>query len=240
MGQSSNEIILAAHKGACAEYMENSLEAICTAYSYGATHVEVDIRKSKDDVLVLFHDFHTMKFNNKFQLVANLTAEELKRTNISGTGKVVTLKELLSYLSDCHIEGKLILDIKVSGIETEVLYLIDYFNFWDRVIISSFYFWILRSFKRKVSRNLRQAFIFPPFFIPTKLLVDLAKKTEVSYIDVSKWRVNVEFLENLGFNVYKPIQTVEEANKFFLNGGVGFTTDNMDLINYFSTKFSFC
>jgi glycerophosphoryl diester phosphodiesterase len=47
-----------AHRGASAAWPENSLEAFTNAVVMGADWVELDVRRSADDVLVVHHDAH--------------------------------------------------------------------------------------------------------------------------------------------------------------------------------------
>src|ERR1051325_4931864 len=49
-------VILIAHRGASTLALENTLEAYAAAMDYGADGCEVDIRRTVDGVLVMFHD----------------------------------------------------------------------------------------------------------------------------------------------------------------------------------------
>ena len=50
--------LVVAHRGASIEYYENTIEAFSAAKEQGADWVELDIRRSKDGVLVVHHDAH--------------------------------------------------------------------------------------------------------------------------------------------------------------------------------------
>jgi glycerophosphoryl diester phosphodiesterase len=52
----SGRITSSAHRGDVVNYPENSLEAILSAIMLGADAVEIDIRLTKDNVMVLMHD----------------------------------------------------------------------------------------------------------------------------------------------------------------------------------------
>ena len=45
-----------AHRGASQYFPENTLSAFYAGIAMGANGIETDIRKTKDNVLVLFHD----------------------------------------------------------------------------------------------------------------------------------------------------------------------------------------
>ena len=50
--------LVIAHRGASADFPENSLDAFSGALEQGADWIELDVRRSKDGVLVVHHDAH--------------------------------------------------------------------------------------------------------------------------------------------------------------------------------------
>ena len=50
--------LVIAHRGASADFPENSLDAFTGALQQGADWIELDVRRSKDGVLVVHHDAH--------------------------------------------------------------------------------------------------------------------------------------------------------------------------------------
>ena len=44
------------HRGACAYAPENTLESIKTAHDMGGDWVELDVKLTRDDVPIIFHD----------------------------------------------------------------------------------------------------------------------------------------------------------------------------------------
>ncbi|MEQ8717178.1 MAG: glycerophosphodiester phosphodiesterase [Acidimicrobiales bacterium] len=65
--------IVVAHRGASGAAPENTLEAFSLAGKLGADWVELDVRRSADDVLVVHHDAHTADG----RIVARTPAAEL-------------------------------------------------------------------------------------------------------------------------------------------------------------------
>jgi glycerophosphoryl diester phosphodiesterase len=53
---SNPRVLIAAHRGACQEAPENSIAALNDAIAQGADIVELDVRATSDNVLVLLHD----------------------------------------------------------------------------------------------------------------------------------------------------------------------------------------
>lgn len=78
---------------------ENSLEILKMAASLGATGVEIDVRLTKDNVPVIFHDsflsIHTVKEKLYAGLLHNYTLKELKKIELRKGGFVPTLEECL-------------------------------------------------------------------------------------------------------------------------------------------------
>lgn len=104
---------VAAHRGAHLEQPENSIAAIEEAIRLGASVVEVDVRATKDGVLVLMHDKTVNRTTNGQGEVAKLTYVELqqlhlrKKTNSEASDHVIpTLSEALRVA-----KGKIIVDL---------------------------------------------------------------------------------------------------------------------------------
>ncbi len=65
--------MVVAHRGASSAYKENTLEAFEAARSHGASGLELDVRRSADDVLVVHHDAHLADG----RLISEVPASEL-------------------------------------------------------------------------------------------------------------------------------------------------------------------
>ncbi len=50
--------LVIAHRGASAAVQENTLDAFRLAVEMGADYIELDVRRSRDDVLIIHHDAH--------------------------------------------------------------------------------------------------------------------------------------------------------------------------------------
>jgi glycerophosphoryl diester phosphodiesterase len=65
--------ILIAHRGFAVDARENTLEAYAAAQNAGADWIELDVRRTSDDVLVVHHDAHL----SDGRVIVELAAEEL-------------------------------------------------------------------------------------------------------------------------------------------------------------------
>jgi glycerophosphoryl diester phosphodiesterase len=72
------DLKIAAHRGASFEKPENTESAISRAIEIGADIVEIDIRFTKDEKLIVFHDDTLSRITNKTGLISNFKWNELK------------------------------------------------------------------------------------------------------------------------------------------------------------------
>lgn len=93
------------HRGAAGYAPENTLESIHTAADMGVEWVELDVKLTKDDIPIIFHDDELDRTTNGHGLVAENTYEDLKQLEAgswfadSFTGiKIPTLEEAIDVL----------------------------------------------------------------------------------------------------------------------------------------------
>ena len=84
--ESREKFVNYAHRGASEYLPENTLLSFYTGIFMGANGIETDIRKTKDGVLVLFHDNTLERVMGESGDVESLTLEELRAFNISKNG----------------------------------------------------------------------------------------------------------------------------------------------------------
>ena len=73
-GQAGGTPLIIAHRGASAHAAGNSLEAFEQAISAGADYIEFDVRRTREDELIVFHDARV-----RGVAVAQLTREDIAR-----------------------------------------------------------------------------------------------------------------------------------------------------------------
>ena len=112
-------VLVSAHRGYWADYPENSLNAYRMALDIGADIIEMDVRLTKDDEMVVFHDacldrvttgYGRLREEN-WNYVSSLFLKQEDGTIT--TDKVLRLSEALDYLKD---KAVIALDIKEGGI----------------------------------------------------------------------------------------------------------------------------
>lgn len=113
----SKYVVVACHRGDWRNYPENSIPAIESIIRYGADIMELDLKRTKDSVLILSHDKDLLRCTNfkdvfkdepgKSAKVSDLTFEEVQRLSLKrahgvtvDTIKVPTLYQALECCKD--------------------------------------------------------------------------------------------------------------------------------------------
>ncbi len=106
--------LVVAHRGASAAFPENTLEAFDAAVAVGAQVVEFDVRLSADGVPVVIHDPEVSRVAKGEGFVHELSLEVLRVMELTGGGRIPTLREVLDLLS-----GRVGVDVEIKNIPGE-------------------------------------------------------------------------------------------------------------------------
>jgi hypothetical protein len=134
VAQRRGGVVVMVHRGASRFAPENTLEAYAAAMDLGADGCEIDIRRTKDGVLVLHHDDRLGRTVEGGEKVAELKYEELAARKLKGggAGRVPTLAAALELARRRAM--LLHLDIKEPGLEKEIAMLLDEADVWQHVV----------------------------------------------------------------------------------------------------------
>jgi len=127
------------HRGASAFAPENTLEAHAAAMDYGADGVEIDIRRSADGVLYLFHDDTLERMTGGTGPVAGrryakLLGYAFKEALGSATSDT-RIPTLAAFLELARQRAMLLhLDIKEPDLQDDLLALFDAADVWDQIV----------------------------------------------------------------------------------------------------------
>lgn len=211
-----------AHRGGYFSGPENTIPTILTNLSKGVTSIEIDIRLTRDQKLILFHDetIERLLETDDNLSVSELSLEELRNIpfkNSKTNQRINTLAELLDTLSVFipanDIKNFLLeLDFKPHG-ETmekaveELLLLLEKYEkiygarIYEHVFVSSFYPDVLKALYRK-NRNIKKAFAINNNPAKNKIAARLAlvlapvviRKYEVEIIEPNIFMVTDKFV----------------------------------------------
>ncbi|WP_323756966.1 glycerophosphodiester phosphodiesterase [Roseivirga sp.] len=145
-----------AHRGFSGIAPENTLAAFQKAIDHQFEYYELDIHKTKDDSLVVIHDasVNRTSSNGMKGKIAEMTYEELSNVSVGYASKfedefkdekIPTLREALA-MSKRQI--KVCVEIKVNGMEQEMIDIINDLDMKNEVIIFSFYYQALEKVRQ--------------------------------------------------------------------------------------------
>ncbi len=124
-----------AHRGASAYAPENTLAAFILAVEQEANMVELDVQRTADGALVVFHDATTQRWNGQPRPVAECSLTDLRTLDIGGE-RIALLAEVCALARERGIGMNV--EIKAAGIGAEVARLLHEEKVTDRTLISSF------------------------------------------------------------------------------------------------------
>lgn len=134
-----------AHRGASADYVENSLPAFAAAIALGVDGVELDVQLSLDGQAVVAHDENLQRLAGKDVMINSQSWSQLKKINIAanrgGRERMPLLKEVLELLNPTNILVNIELKnalLTYPDLEQTVVDLVSEQAMTDRVIYSTF------------------------------------------------------------------------------------------------------
>jgi glycerophosphoryl diester phosphodiesterase len=140
-------LIIAGHRGYMSHYPENTLLSFQKALELGVEMLELDLRLSKDGVLMVLHDETLERTTDGFGKISDYTVEQLKQFDASkgnkGTGKlsIPTFEEFCEFLK-LYPDILLNVEIKPSNDAKEVadkaIAMLRDYGFLSRCVFTSF------------------------------------------------------------------------------------------------------
>jgi glycerophosphoryl diester phosphodiesterase len=127
--------LVIAHRGASAYAPENTLPAFDLAMHQGADMLELDVQRSADGVLVVFHDDTTERWDGRRRLASSCTLAELQALDIGGA-RVATLAEVCAFAREHRV--RLNVELKGAGFGVDVARMLRDERIEELVLISSF------------------------------------------------------------------------------------------------------
>jgi glycerophosphoryl diester phosphodiesterase len=189
--------LIIAHRGASAHAPENTLAAFQKAIETGADGLEFDVRLTRDNVPVVFHDSNLKRLAGQNLLVSEINSAELadidvgswfnrknprRRAEAFTRETVPTLERFFDFLGD--YSGHLYLELKCDGgAETGLLVetvseIVNRSKLLSQIIVKSFDLKSLSLAGDKMP-SVRRAALFEPklstFFAAPRRLVDMAR-----------------------------------------------------------------
>ncbi len=143
--------IVYAHRGASEYKPENTMSSFYFGCHLGANGIETDVRRTRDGVLVLFHDETVIRMTGAEGYVSDYTYEELLRLRLRNQKTntediVVRLEDFLRMFGFRNLHFAI--ELKEAGTEKEVTDLLDRYGMREKTIITSFGFGCIQRVKQ--------------------------------------------------------------------------------------------
>lgn len=107
-------VLVAAHRGAHLDFPENSMAAFRKAIELGIDIIELDVRCTKDGILVVMHDKTVDRTTNGSGAVSGFTFEEIRKLRLKHNGTVT--EEQIPTLEEALLlaKGKILVDLDIK------------------------------------------------------------------------------------------------------------------------------
>lgn len=119
-----------AHRGASGYCRENTIAAFEMANEMGADVVELDVHRSKDGVIVVFHD-KSIAMGDKKEKIANLTYKQLHKVD----NRICTLQQAVDCIQKTDM--RMLVEFKAEGIARQVFKIVEDGQMGDRTMYTS-------------------------------------------------------------------------------------------------------
>lgn len=123
------------HRGAAGHAPENTLAAIQKGIALGVDFVEVDLRHTADDALVILHDETVNRTTDGKGRVDRLSLQDLRPFDAGNGEHIPTFEEVLKAVAG---RAGLMLELKVNGVAQKTVEAVQKAGFKDPVVYASF------------------------------------------------------------------------------------------------------
>ena len=214
------------HRGARAYEPENTLRSFRKALEIGANAVELDVRKTRDNHLIVIHDADVKRTTDGTGLVADLTLEQVKELSTEKGEKIPTLEEALDFLSN---KAKILIELKEQGLEEKVLAAVQSRKLEKNVILTSFLEDALRKI-RELDKNVETGLIYAKHKNPLKAALNLKAQYLVAFYKFTH-TANVQKAHENGLKIIVwTVNTPEEIAEYAKKGVDGIASDKPDIL----------
>ena len=215
------------HRGARAYEPENTLRSFRKALEIGVDAIEFDVRKTRDNHIIVIHDADVKRTTNGKGLVADLTLKQIKELSTEKGEKIPTLEEALELLDN---KVKILIELKEQGYEEKVLSTVHAKKVEKNVIVASFLEPALAK-TRELDKQIETGLIYAKHPNPVKAALELKANYLISLYRFTH-TANVQKAHENGLKVLVwTINTTEEAAEYTKKGVDGIATDKPDILN---------
>ena len=231
---SQDKFLVIGHRGAPVVYKENTIESFIQAFELGLNGIELDVQITKDNQIVIFHDWEILEETGNINKISDVNYSEIKNINSSNT-TIPLLNDLLEILTKNKFVNIEIKSKKINNkfLLQEVLKIIHRNNKEKYIIISSFNPFVLKSLQ-KMAPAIHTAYLWSskdPLLLFNSLLWVYICHPDALHIDINDankkiidWAHKIN-MPVLAYTI-NDAQKLDEAKRMHLDG---IFTDNPSL-----------
>ena len=214
------------HRGSPFKAPENTIASIKKALEDGCEAVEIDVRKTKDNKIVVIHDIRVDRTANGKGFVSDFALNELKKLSFNGE-KIPTLNEVIDFVGK---KASIIIELKEENLEKDIIKIIEKNGFLDKAIIISFYHKLIKNIKES-NKKIKTGILLVGKPIDT---VELAHEAEADYLFLNYAYVDKELVSKAHKNNLKVyvwnIDTIKDLGEMLKLNVDGIGSNKPDLI----------
>jgi glycerophosphoryl diester phosphodiesterase len=128
-----------AHRGASSYAPENTMSSFRLGLQMGANGIETDVQRTRDGVLVLFHDDTLARVTGQPGSVKDYTYAQLQEFAVTVHGKsdrIPTLEEFLQAFG--QLDLTFAIELKQPFTEADTMAMLEKYNMKDKTVVTSF------------------------------------------------------------------------------------------------------
>lgn len=214
------------HRGARAYAPENTITSFKKALEIGVDAVELDVRRTKDNQIIVIHDADIKRTTNGKGLVSELTLKEITGFSVEGGEKIHTLEETLDFLDK---KVKVFVELKETGIEEQVLSIVHMRSLEKNVVIVSFLEEALKKVK-ELDTDIETGLIYAVHRNPVKTALELKANYLLALYRFIHTANVVKAHENGLKMIVWTINSSQEVAEYAKKGVDGIASDKPDIL----------
>jgi glycerophosphoryl diester phosphodiesterase len=157
MNATHNQLKIFGHRGAAGLVVENSLASIQKAIDLGVDYIEIDVWKTTDNEIIVFHDAYLDRVTFQSGFVAEMDYPTLSNTKLKEGNPIPTLREVIELVKPAKIP--LLVEVKAENAFQETMEILESECAFSDFIIGSFYHKTIMELKQR-NPKLRTAIMF--------------------------------------------------------------------------------
>jgi len=119
----TSEFLYIGHRGTRTEFDENTIEAFKKAIEFGANYIELDVRKTRDNKLIILHDPSLDRTTTGSGLINNLVWAEIRNFKTKINSKHIPL--LSKVLDKFKGKTKFMIELKGQDVKDDIFDLVN-------------------------------------------------------------------------------------------------------------------